>query len=243
MLGSGQQGLGHTSSTGYISISSISLQQKFSITLHRRCARSFQPQHDQVHEQSYIATVMSYAGCLGKHSTREGCPKSVRSGGSSNNLHQATLLTVICACLLNSVRNMQNRQNQLILRQHNTESQFACEGPLEVIPCLNIYGSTRSMKNKRSSPELLFLERRFQQISLCSNEKGTSNGQGEESSPLAATYPWLPSFQSWTSLERVVLQIFLVLLLSQAQNRATLHHSTFINQGSLFFVILVEPYL
>merc|ERR1739845_332499 len=59
-----------------------------------------------VHEQSYIATVMSYAGCLGKHSTREGCPSSTRSGASSNHLHQATLLaTVICAGLLNAVRN------------------------------------------------------------------------------------------------------------------------------------------
>merc|ERR1719189_2095447 len=60
-----------------------------------------------VHEQSYIATVMSYAGCLGKHSTREGCPKSVRPGGSSNNVHQATLLlTLVWACLLNTARNI-----------------------------------------------------------------------------------------------------------------------------------------
>jgi alkaline phosphatase len=60
-----------------------------------------------VHEQSYIATVMSYAGCLGKHSTREGCPRrDTRSGASSNHLHQATLLaTVICAGLLNAIRN------------------------------------------------------------------------------------------------------------------------------------------
>jgi alkaline phosphatase len=60
-----------------------------------------------VHEQSYIATVMSYAGCLGKHSTREGCPRrDTRSEASSNRLHQATLLaTVICAGLLNAIRN------------------------------------------------------------------------------------------------------------------------------------------
>merc|ERR1711934_42883 len=53
-----------------------------------------------VHEQSYIATVMSYAGCLGKHSSREGCPRrvSTRSGGSSNRLHPATLLAIVLSC-------------------------------------------------------------------------------------------------------------------------------------------------
>ena len=56
--------------------------------------RSLKPHHDQVHEQSYIATVMSYAGCLGKHSTREGCPSSTRSGASSNHFHQATLVVL-----------------------------------------------------------------------------------------------------------------------------------------------------
>jgi len=60
-----------------------------------------------VHEQSYIATVMSYSGCLGKYHAREGCPQEDRSVGSSNHLHQSTLpAAVVCAYFLNAVRIM-----------------------------------------------------------------------------------------------------------------------------------------
>merc|ERR1719150_2603751 len=59
-----------------------------------------------VHEQSYIATVMSYAGCLGKHSTRPGCPKRKlrsRSSATSNYLQQSALLLIVaCNLILNS---------------------------------------------------------------------------------------------------------------------------------------------
>ena len=34
------------------------------------------------HQQSYLATVMAYAGCVGKYSKREGCTDA-GSGGSS----------------------------------------------------------------------------------------------------------------------------------------------------------------
>ena len=60
----------------------------------------------KVHEQSYIATVMSYAGCLGKHETRPGCPKRKlrsRSSATSNYLQQSALLLIVaCNLLLNS---------------------------------------------------------------------------------------------------------------------------------------------
>jgi len=60
-----------------------------------------------VHEQSYIATVMSYAGCLGKHEARPGCPKRKlrsRSSATSNYLQQSALLLIVaCTLLLNSV--------------------------------------------------------------------------------------------------------------------------------------------
>jgi len=35
------------------------------------------------HQQSYLATVMAYAGCVSKYSTREGCPAPNRSSGST----------------------------------------------------------------------------------------------------------------------------------------------------------------
>jgi len=59
-----------------------------------------------VHEQSYIATVMSYAGCLGKHEARPGCPRRKlrsRSSATSNYLQQSALLLIVaCTLLLNS---------------------------------------------------------------------------------------------------------------------------------------------
>ena len=35
------------------------------------------------HQQSYLATVMAYAGCVGKYSTRAGCPAPNRSSGTT----------------------------------------------------------------------------------------------------------------------------------------------------------------